>query len=145
MTCKGSLPITVPVCEDEVSDQHSGSSSLFQQTMQIIERRKNRRFPLHWRVRFSNAVDARTENINSRGFYCILDTPPVPGDIMECELTVPNYGPTSLSGLGLLLCQAEVVRVEARGSELGFGVAFRILDFTIAKRHTHAGGGSFND
>jgi hypothetical protein len=105
--------------------------------MPNTERRLCRRLNLHWRLRLSNAaigtVETRTENLSSCGFYCILETPPVPGDIVTCDITIPNYSPPD-RGISSIACQAEVIRVEAVGTEPGFGVACRILDFTLAKR-----------
>ena len=77
-------------------------------------------------------MDTRTENLSSRGFYCILQTPPVPGDIVTCDIAIPNYGAPNRE-VSSIACQAEVIRVEAIGTEPGFGVACRILDFTLGK------------
>ena len=105
--------------------------------MQIRERRKQRRLPLHWPIRVSSnplgTLKTKTENLSAQGFYCFLDTSPTPGAILECHLTVPNYGPTDSAAIRSIRCQAEVVRLEARGTEPGFGVACRILDFKLAK------------
>ena len=105
--------------------------------MQILERRKQRRLPLHWPVRVSGEQLAtsktKTENLSARGFYCLLENSPAPGTILDCNLTVPNYGPTDSVATRSVVCHAEIVRVEARGTEPGFGVGFRILDFRIAK------------
>jgi hypothetical protein len=116
-----------------VSDQDWESSQILRQKMQPVERRKYRRFAFRWRIRISGTIDSTTENLNSRGFYCILEEPLVEGDVVECELTIPSEGPTAFGGFGSLVCQAEVLRIEDRAPELGFGIAFRILDFTITK------------
>lgn len=101
------------------------------------ERRLYRRLGLHLRLRLSSAVigtvETRTENLSSRGFYCFLETPVVPGDVVTCNITIPNYG-ASDDGNSSIACQAEVIRVEAVGTEPGFGVACRILDFTLARQ-----------
>ena len=78
-------------------------------------------------------VETRTENLSSRGFYCILETPLVPGDIVKCDITIPNYSAPD-RGISSITCDAEVIRVEAVGTEPGFGVACRILDFTLGKQ-----------
>lgn len=105
--------------------------------MPNTERRLHRRLALHWRLRLSygsvGPVETRTENLSSRGFYCILETPLVPGDVVTCDIMIPNYD-TPDRGASSIACQAEVIRVEAVGTEPGFGVACRILDFTLAKR-----------
>ena len=112
--------------------------------MQTTERRKTSRLGLCWHLRLSGGtignIETRTENISSRGFYCILKYPLVPGDSLDCQLSIPNYGPGWVTRS--ILCKAEVVRVEARGAEPGFGVGCRILDFTLA---TKLNGGPFSD
>lgn len=104
--------------------------------MPYTERRLHRRLGLRWRLRLSSAaigsVETRTENLSSRGFYCLMEAPPMPGEVINCDITVPNYGAFD-RGASLIVCQAEVVRVEAVGTESGFGVACRILDFTLAR------------
>ena len=77
-------------------------------------------------------VETRTENLSSRGFYCFLETPLVPGDVVSCDITIPNYGAPGQGG-SMILCQAEVIRVEAVGADPRFGVACRILDFMLAR------------
>jgi len=118
-----------------------------QQTMQTIERRKTNRVALRWYLRLSSGaigtIETRTENISSRGFYCILASPLMPGDALDCELSIPNYGATGVTRS--IQCRAEVVRVESRGAETGFGVGCRILDFTIATNRGSLSGGGFND
>jgi hypothetical protein len=121
---------------DPIGAQESGNSADFRQTMTNTERRLCRRLSLQWRLRLWSAVigtvETRTENLSSRGFYCILDTPPVPGDIVTCDIAIPNYSAPG-RGISSIACQAEVIRVEAMGTEPGFGVACRILDFTLGK------------
>ena len=105
--------------------------------MQILERRKQRRLPLHWPLRVSGnpmgTLKTKTENLSAQGFYCFLESSPLPGAILECKLTVPNYGSIDSEALRSIVCQAEVVRLEARGIEAGFGVGCRILDFKLAR------------
>lgn len=123
--------------ENVPASQESGSSAYFRQTMPNTERRLHRRLGLHWRLRLSSTVigtvETRTENLSSHGFYCILEAPLVPGDVVACDITIPNYG-TPDRGMSFLACQAEVIRVEAVGTDPGFGVACRILDFTLTKQ-----------
>jgi PilZ domain len=121
---------------DPIGAQESGNPADFRQTMTNTERRLCRRLSLQWRLRLWSAaigiVETRTENLSSRGFYCILETPLVPGDIVMCDIAIPNYSAPD-RGVSSIACQAEVIRVEAMGTEPGFGVACRILDFTLGK------------
>jgi hypothetical protein len=125
------------ICKVETVTQELGTSADFRQTMPNMERRLQRRLALHWRLRLScglvGPLETRTENLSSQGFYCILETPLVPGDLVACDITIPNYG-SSHPVISSITCQAEVVRVEAVGTEWGFGVACRILDFTLSKQ-----------
>jgi hypothetical protein len=124
------------ICKAETVSQEFGSPVDFRQTMPHPERRLQRRLALHWRLRLScgpvGPLETRTENLSSQGFYCILETPLVPGDVVTCDITIPSYSssdPRSSS----IACQAEVIRVEAVGTEWGFGVACRILDYSLKK------------
>lgn len=119
--------------ENEAVAQQSEN---LRQIMTTSERRLCRRLSLHWRLRLSSTaigiVETRTENLSSRGFYCLLETPLVPGDVVTCDITIPNYNAPD-RGISSIACQAEVVRVEAVGTDSNFGVACRILDFTLDK------------
>lgn len=109
----------------------------FRQTMTNSERRLCRRLSLHWRLRLSSTaigtVETKTENLSSKGFYCFLESPLVPGEVINCDITIPNYT-TPDHEIFSILCQAEVIRVEALGTNPGFGVACRILDFSLDRR-----------
>jgi hypothetical protein len=116
--------------------------------MQTTERRRTNRLGLRWHLRLSGetigTLETRTENISSRGFYCFLTKPLVPGDAIDCELSIPNYGPAAAGAFRSIVCKAEVVRVEARGSEHGFGVGCRIVDFMLIQ-NLPPKGESFHD
>jgi hypothetical protein len=105
--------------------------------MTSTERRMCRRLNLRWRLRLSTpglgTVETRTENLSSRGFYCLLEAPLVPGDVVTCSITIPNYTSPDRKTFSIV-CQAEVTRVEAVGQSPGFGVACRILDFTLDRQ-----------
>jgi hypothetical protein len=104
--------------------------------MHTPERRTQRRLALRWHMKLSGqtigSVETCTENLSASSFYCVLETPPALGEKMDCDLTIPtsNYRRT----VGAILCEAEVVRVDAR--QTGFGVACKILDFQYMRRPT---------
>ncbi len=106
--------------------------------MQTIERRAQRRLPLRWQMRLSSqtigSVETCTENLSASSFYCVLDEPPPLGEKMNCDMTIPTSGYRRT--VGGIMCEAEVVRVDAR--QTGFGVACRILDFQYMRKHTAA-------
>ena len=106
--------------------------------MKIVERRRDRRLGLRWSMlvssQASGRVETRTENLSSGGFYFVLENPLAPGERIECDLTVPNSGRGHKGGIvGSIHCQAEVLRVEALGTDPGFGVACKILDFKFTR------------
>jgi len=117
--------------------QDAENSADFRQTMTNTDRRLCRRLSLHWRLRLSStaigSVETKTENLSSVGFYCYLESPLVPGEVLTCDITIPNYT-TPDHEISSIVCQAEVIRVEALGTAPGFGVACRILDFTLDRR-----------
>ena len=130
-------------------NQPAGTWEESWQIMQTIEKRQNRRLGLRWPLRLQGGtigtIETRTENISSRGFYCILANPLVPGDTIDCEVSIPNYGGMAGGVSRSIMCKAEVVRVETRGAGSGFGVGCRILDFTLASDHGSLKGSPFSD
>ena len=106
--------------------------------MKTVERRRDRRLGLRWSLlvssQVSGRVEAKTENLSSGGFYFILENPLAPGERIECDLTVPNTDRGHTEGVaGSIRCEAEVLRVEALGTDPGFGVACKILDFKFTR------------
>jgi PilZ domain len=106
--------------------------------MKNVERRRERRLALRWPIlvssKVSGRVETRTDNLSSGGFYCILGNPLAPGERIECDLTVPNTGRGHRGDIaGSIRCQAEVLRVEALGTDPSFGVACKILNFEFTK------------
>jgi hypothetical protein len=86
---------------------------------------------------FEQPVQGKTLNINSEGFYCIVDQPFPPGVVLDCVLNVASEGmlddPEDYNvGRMKLKCTVEVVRVEPVGSR--FGVACHIKSFTVTRR-----------
>lgn len=133
MTCNTSPSLTSATAE--IPRDHESTD--LQHTMSATERRLSRRLNLRWRLRLSSPsigmVETKTENLSSRGFYCYLESPLVPGDVVTCTITMPNYmGSTNLTYS--LVCQAEVIRIEAVGPVHGFGVAWKINDFSLERR-----------
>jgi hypothetical protein len=108
-----------------------------QEDMMRTERRLSRRLSLRWRLRLSGAsigiVETKTENLSSRGFYCYLESPVVPGEVVTCTISMPSYSASNRLVCSLV-CQAEVIRIEAVGPTHGFGVAWRIIDYTVERR-----------
>lgn len=92
----------------------------------MTEERRRRRFKLCWRIQLRRREGAavvwvETENISSKGFYCKSQEPLSPGDLLECDLFVPDV--TSDEPELVVHNRVRVVRLEMKGLEPGFGVA----------------------
>jgi hypothetical protein len=100
----------------------------------VPDRRRRRRLnlvcPLRlFRAEETRGVEATTENISSGGFSCITALPFSPGEQLACELVIPRQlvGYDSV----VLRCRVEVVRASLHGLSAGYGVACRLLDYTV--------------
>jgi hypothetical protein len=126
------------VCGSGSAAQDWSSWAEFWKTMQIIERRTQRRLALRWPVRLSRdgigTVEGWTKNLSASSFYCIVDNPFPPGERIDCGLIVPGRGGRNPASIGSIQCQAEVIRVEALGAGQGFGIACRIIDFNFSHK-----------
>lgn len=102
------------------------------------ERRARTRLPVRWRLRILPAngsgetLEATTENLSSRGFYCWITRGFAPGEIVRCLIELPGHA--GAHRRLWLRCEAEVVRSEC-GPEAGlFGLACRIREYEILVR-----------
>lgn len=81
----------------------------------------------------ADRIETKTEDISCDSFYCFSDRPFSPDDRLECELLIPGDEMSSVPESDLCLrCRIQVIRVVAKG-QLGFGVAFRLEDYTIGR------------
>ena len=101
----------------------------------LVERRKYERLPLRLPMRFINerasATSCLTENISSKGFYCVSPDPFVPGDRLEVELFLPAHNPGHGEKAVRLKCQVQVVRIDSTRLGPGFGIGCRIEAYTL--------------
>ena len=102
------------------------------------ERRMNVRTKVRWPVVFrrrnGESLETTTENLSSRGFYCLSQTPIALDELLVCWLTMPTHDPSGAFGTALLECRVQVVRSEVASTEGLFGVACRIEDFRLTVR-----------
>lgn len=102
------------------------------------ERRSNPRVPLHLTV-YVACTDSglrlrtSTRDISKDGFYCLLDQPVRPGELIECDIVVPTHRPQQPDDVVYLRCRAQAVRVEKIGAGLKFGLACRIEDYSVVR------------
>jgi hypothetical protein len=82
-----------------------------------------------------STVAATTDNMSSKGFYCVSDRPFSPHEQLNCELVIPSGTPGHLPAADLVLRGiVEVVRVVAKGTEPGFGLACQMKSYTITPK-----------
>src|SRR5258706_16323150 len=102
-----------------------------------FERRNRSRVLLHCPLRLyrrghPQPFEGETENLSSAGFYALVREPFVPGDNLDCILTVPAENFSMNTGDVNLHCEVEVTRVDTRPD--GFGVACRIDHYSLILR-----------
>jgi len=100
----------------------------------VTERRKHKRIALRLLVEFRGAAGSAeetcyTENISSDGFYFVSPQQLMAGEELDVFLILPEKN----SGMeAAISCQVRVVRVEAMGKDLGFGIGCQIERYTVA-------------
>jgi len=99
------------------------------------ERRSRPRLRVHWPLQFCAAagkpIQTVTHDLSSKGLYCLIETPFVPGEIRECTLLVPARDPADDNRWVSVRCRVRVVRVEAPPETGLYGVACRIEDYQL--------------
>ncbi len=81
-----------------------------------------------WKSADGTVTHTTTENLTSRGFFCLSGEPYLPGDELHATLEVPaEYCNGLTTGHLILQCQVEVVRIQGEQSGLGC----RIKDYTV--------------
>jgi hypothetical protein len=97
-------------------------------------RRKLVRIMVHWRILLfraeaAEAIQAVTQNISSRGFYCICSSQMRYGESLICALEIPAHDPSAPKRTLALECRAKVLRGERLQAEETFGIACVIEDY----------------
>ena len=83
----------------------------------------------------ASAIVAKTQNLSTKGFYCVSDHPFSPQEKLNCELVIPSGPPGRLPRVDLVLHGVvEVVRVVAKGVDPGYGIACQIKSYTIGPK-----------
>jgi len=98
------------------------------------DRRNRIRTQVHFPVRFLPAgtmdvLETTTQNLSSDGFYCLIKSPFVPGESLECTLSLPAHQPHSTERMLLLECKVRIIRVEAPDGDGLYGIGCRIEDY----------------
>jgi hypothetical protein len=81
-----------------------------------------------------SGIITKTENVNSKGFYCISTQAFFPFEKLHCQMLIPG-GPSSSPANDLVLqAVVQVIRVMPWGVGNGFGLACRLNSYTITPR-----------
>lgn len=106
------------------------------------ERRRRPRLKLAYPLRLYRPGEAFrtetvTENISCDGFFCVTRRAFHSGETLPCEVVIPGekLGETSVEDM-VLSCRAYVVRVVPWNGGTTFGVACRVMDYTIGALST---------
>jgi hypothetical protein len=76
---------------------------------------------------------SKTEDISCEGFYCISESPFTRGEVVECQIVVPDEGANHSPDPDLVLvCRVEVVRVVELEEDQAFGIACRFLEYSVS-------------
>jgi hypothetical protein len=106
-----------------------------QEPSEATDRRKRSRMQVHWRIRFLKrdttvVVESVTCDLSSEGFYCLANTPFIPGEFTTCSLAVPTNYPKNDDRVVSVECQVRIVRVQAMADGL-YGIGCRIEDYRL--------------
>jgi len=90
------------------------------------ERRRRFRANVHWAVRLLRhperpPIDCVTVNLSSEGFFCLCDELFVPGELLQCIISVPAQARAPEAECMTLRCLVQVVRVESSSGRYGVG------------------------
>lgn len=101
----------------------------------IGDRRKRQRLVVQWPLRLwrngEHIVDTFTVNVSSGGFYCICRQRFSPGETLLALLEIPKPGTDRESSKIVLCCEALVLRVEIVADTGDFGIACRIVTYSV--------------
>jgi hypothetical protein len=108
------------------------------------DQRSTPRLPLTYSLLLSRPGEAlsvvtKTENVSSKGFYCVSELRFLPRERLMCEMVIPSGSNQFKEDDLVLYALAEVLRVTRRGRE--FGVACRLESYTIGPRSGRSPGG----
>ncbi len=98
------------------------------------ERRRGERMPLHWRAKLIRAngavLSTITENFSSSGFYCLITDRLIPGEEVDCHISIPPDHVSRGNREVALHCRARVARVES-GPADSYGIGCQLRDYQI--------------
>ncbi len=110
-----------------------------------LDRRRRPRLRLAYPLRLyrpeeSSAFETSTEDISCEGFYCFTHKALVPTETLICELLIPGDAQQQPPAQEMVLrCRVEVVRVVPPLNGKGFGVAFRLADYSVGSKIVERG------
>jgi hypothetical protein len=119
-----------------VVDASNGNPNADVSKVRNPERRRRERFRAQWRVRFwkpsGEAVEALTVDVSSDGFYCRCSQQFSEDDRLSAILEIPGAGADADLHKLALSCEVQVLRVKTLAGGREWGLAVRILDYSVA-------------
>lgn len=113
------------------------------------ERRKRQRLAAQWPLRIwggaEDALVARTVNVSSDGLYCLLSQHFSPGEVLKALLEISGSASDEEPRQIALSCEIQVLRVERSPDSNTWGVAFRILNYSVLRAETAEIDGNQNE
>ena len=111
------------------------------------EQRKTRRLTLHLPVLLDRRdgtlpVSGYTQNVSSKGFFCVCNEPFGPGERLFAQLSLPSLDRTTATGLRIH-CEIEVVHTRLN-AESGYGLGCEIRRFALKQATTSSDGADPN-
>ncbi len=103
----------------------------------VPDRRRRPRLKLACPVRLyrldeTSWIDTTTEDISCEGFFCVTSRIFSPRETLECELLIPSEQFCQPGENEVILhCRAEVVRIEPKADSKAYGMACRLMDYTL--------------
>jgi len=79
----------------------------------------------------ASLIETKTHDVSCEGFYYHSDRDLRVHENLECELVIPGDNAGPMERDIVLRCRAEVTRVVRLGHSAAFGVACRLINFTI--------------
>jgi hypothetical protein len=75
--------------------------------------------------RLDEGMERTETDLSGEAFYCTSEEPFAPGERLGCKISIPGAGGNTPAKSLMLSCRVRVVRVELKGLEPGFGIAFQ--------------------
>jgi hypothetical protein len=99
----------------------------------VRDRRSVERIEARWPLSISGTegrwIETTTQDLCSRGFYCVIPEIMQSGQEIDCRISIPDAAARHQDRWLQLLCRARVNRVEVRTD--GYGLGCELRDYIL--------------